>query len=785
VSGHLRSFSARPVNWLVACVGLTGLSFTFGETANSVGARTAAERRPVTVADTIETRRALSTFTGQGWSQAIVLSPDGTRYAMALTKGDLQRNGVWLEIVSGGTQSIEDARPTVVGRLFTKGTGTFVPTHIAHFGLTWLRDNRTVVFLWNDGDSPTQVTSVNVDTRAVRPVTNHPTDVVQFSVSDSNSVIYTALPRRSGKSSPERMRNGFAVGDSDVFAVLRGDEEGPSEWTDLETFVLRNLQHAARKVVINGRGADHWIRRLARFSPDGNRVIVEGHPQDFRADWSSYRNRLFAPYLLEGLRDFDAPNQINQIYVVDLRTATSRPLWDAPVLVGTADAVWSPDGRKVIVGPTFLPLAQSDWTGLAGIGVAEVDVATGRMRSLPIPSIYINQISQSPRGFRPLSWSGAGIAELKNGETKLFFKRDPDGWHAIDGVDSPVDPRASARVRIEIREDPNTPPALFALDTSTGRSAMVLDLNPTLRTDVALTRVEVVNWSDEAGRTWHGKLFYPVNYTPNRRFPLVIQTHGYSATEFSLIGYEPLSSTFAAQPLASRDVAVLQMEDPDQVAPETLGTVAEAQAAMLGYEGAVKKFSETGLADPARVGLVGWSRTGWHIEYTLTHSCFPYAAALVADNVDYSYVQYILDDSFWRDFEQTLGAAPATEGLKLWAEASPGFNAERIQTPLRMQVDSGGLPAILSQWEVYSRLRRRNKPVELYVIPDIAHGVHGMVIPRQQFASRAGMVQWMDFWLNGREDTDSQYTEQYARWRRLRDLHSTGANTKCTAAVKE
>jgi len=69
---------------------------------------------------------------------------------------------------------------------------------------------------------------------------------------------------------------------------------------------------------------------------------------------------------------------------------------------------------------------------------------------------------------------------------------------------------------------------------------------------------------------------------------------------------------------------------------------------------------------------------------------------------------------------------------------------------------------------MFSRLRMLNKPVELYVVPDVDNAFHALQNPAQTLASRAGTVDWMDFWLNGHEDADSAKAEQYKRWRRLR-----------------
>src|SRR3546814_18819594 len=99
---------------------------------------------------------------------------------------------------------------------------------------------------------------------------------------------------------------------------------------------------------------------------------------------------------------------------------------------------------------------------------------------------------------------------------------------------------------------------------------MILDLNPRLRTDFSLGRVEFVHWKDQEGGTWEGRLFYPVGYRQNRRYPLVIQTHVCGRREdFTLYGRGSLSPTlgpgrsvYVASPLAKQAIAVLQVGPP-------------------------------------------------------------------------------------------------------------------------------------------------------------------------------------------------------------------------------
>jgi hypothetical protein len=51
-----------------------------------------------------------------------------------------------------------------------------------------------------------------------------------------------------------------------------------------------------------------------------------------------------------------------------------------------------------------------------------------------------------------------------------------------------------------------------------------------------------------------------------------------------------------------------------------------------------------------------------------------------------------------------------------------------------------------------------------------AHEYHQKWRPAHRLATYERAIDWFDFWLNGRTDTDSGKHEQYARWRALARL---------------
>jgi hypothetical protein len=55
------------------------------------------------------------------------------------------------------------------------------------------------------------------------------------------------------------------------------------------------------------------------------------------------------------------------------------------------------------------------------------------------------------------------------------------------------------------------------------------------------------------------------------------------------------------------------------------------------FEAAIDKLNSMGLIDPNKVGLMGWSRTGPHVGYFLTHSSYPIAAAVFGETADFGW----------------------------------------------------------------------------------------------------------------------------------------------------
>ncbi len=716
------------------------------------------KKRLVTVQDCIQMVRLADSAYHSGGSpkgRVAQLSPDGKHFLVVLRKGNLDHNVQDYSLLLFRTgQAFDSAKPRV---LLTFESSSNRP---AISNVKWL-DSETIVFLGERPGSLPQVHMLNIRTGRLKRLTNHGTPIILYDITaDRKELVFAADRKERVLDARRNQREGMVIRDEFLEQILAGDS-WPFQATIQEgqELFVKQKGESARQIPMQ----DVLLPQLPppSLSPDGRYAIVTVFFREPPPEWERYEDGLLRERV-RAKRVAGAASGVPGYILLDTRNGIVSPLLDAPLALSVYAShgfAWAPDGDSLVLSGTFLPLDVTDQTEL------ETRWKTSYVVELSLPSRKVTKITD--KDLKVTRWDKAkNMITLetgywwKNPESAVYVKSG-SRWKEISV--KPEDSAGGAPIEVTLDEDMNTPPKIFVSDPKTKRRSLLLDLNPQFA-DLRFAKVEPVSWKATDGHEVVGGLYLPPDYVEGKRYPLVIQTHGFDPSRFMIDG--PWGGgAFSAQPLAARGFVVLQVgaskdHDQDKI---FVNTTQEAPREMAGYEGAIDYLVARGIVDVSRVGIIGFSRTVYTVEYALTHSRYRFAAATVADGIDAGYFSYM--DFPNKDYENLNGGPPFGETLQLWLKNSPGFNLDKVKTPVRIETYSAF--GVIGAWEWFSGLRYLGKPVDFLYLRD---GTHLLVKPWQRLVSQQGNVDWFSFWLKGEEDLDPAKAEQYARWRELRKL---------------
>jgi dipeptidyl aminopeptidase/acylaminoacyl peptidase len=741
-----------------------------------------APKRELTPADAVATVRVLENQLPGSANTNEHISPDGRRYLLRLAYGDLKRNGVWMDLYTGSLDSLDAAQPRLCAHLFTTGLGSTTTASSADEDaepsneIRWV-GNTQIALLWSDARNTRQVLEVNLNSCKRRWLTHAVSNVYSFTITPDGTLLFNAQAPEAKSRSTQLWKSGFTVDESaNGWSILEGRIDGTSYEAIMQNSWFIQSPQSLRSVKIGNALLDPTVPydREVSASP-GNRyaIITVAGPRP-PEDWDHYIN----PGLQRNVatnrtaRSLEALIPIRDA-LIDLREATSRMLWNAPQS-WRGRPHWSPKGDHLLLAPTFLPPDDNHPLGLTGNAAAVLDVTTGNYRVLPTDLTDRNIVRAQWQNSTTIEVSTT--SQLGNDlRTERFVLTEGQWQRGSPNDGDPADTDATPhkpRIDIQTRQSLNAPPQIFAVDPRNGAERLLIDTNPHLLDTFKLGRVERMSGKLSNGKEWIAQLMYPADFQAGKTYPLVIQSmygRTFGPENFSLLdswgnsglGLGPSNlAAYPGQLLATRNIAVLQLSTVGHSPDDQQG--AEYQ---LAFETLAEQLSATGLIDRNKIALDGFSQNGYWVEYTLTHSDFPFAAAVASDNYDPSYFQSALTN--WRELDVlTNGGAKAFgSGLQEWFKRAPGFNADHIHTPLRLIGQSGGVELLMAKWEIYSRLRALHKPVEFYMMPDAnIHPSHVPQNPRQIMAIQEGVIDWFSYWLLSSEDPSPDKREQYRRW---------------------
>jgi len=717
-------------------------------------------KRPFTVADDI----ALTHF-GFDSNKAIRFSPNENYFAAYTERGCLDVNRVEDSLRFYRSQDVEDfledsdrSEPPspvwIVNRSDKEGP--------VINNWRWLADSSGVAFLEHTAGGDQRLVLADLRAKTIAPLTSSSEKIMAFDIRDREHYVYTAAdPAEREKAQAERQATAIVGTGRSLYQLLLPDDP-----TDLRRGNLWAVVGGEPFEVKQG-GAPLVPEGLA-LSPDGRSLVTTLLVHDVPSSWET----LYPPFATSSRHRIHAGHDgyVHQFVRINLQTGSVEALTEAPISTDagwftSGSPSWSNDGQEILLPGTFLKskenapsrpcIAVVDLPSHAGICVETLkgrDEETGAREE---GYHMVNGVRFRGGDKHRIAVSFWNLPDWSTGIIEYRYRAD--GSWGVAGQGKDISESEDNRFNVTVKQGLNQPPQLVV--TGKKASRMIWDPNPQFR-NLELGQASVYTWKDKQGRDWRGGLFKPIDYKPGRRYPLVIQTHGFVESEFIPSGGFP--TAFAARALAAAGIIVLQASD-EQFCATALPS--EGPCAVSDYEAAATRLVWEGLVDPDRVGIIGFSRTCFYVMETLTASSLRIKAASITDGFMVDYFQYMLTEKGANEADAIIGAAPFGEGLQLWLKRSPGYNLDRVTAPLL--VVGGGRAGVLSMWEPYAGLRYLHKPVDLIMLNT---DEHVLTNPAMRKMSQGGSVDWFRFWLQDEEDPDPSKAEQYIRWRDLRKL---------------
>ena len=631
----------------------------------------------------------------------VQISPDGRQVAYVTSTPNLARNAHDAALLVAPADGGPSRRLAESVPIFN------VPTPRPQ--LRWTPDSRSVSVLGMAEGRP-EVFLVSIQNGEARQTTRAPEGVVAYEWSpDGGSLAFLTLDPMPAEE--ERRR-------ADKSYVIRAD--APERATRLV------VQQADRPDALRILTPPSQYVDALSWSPDGREIAYSAAP----------RSGFSAAY--------DA-----RVFVVAIESGAVRTIVDRAGM--NTGPRFSPDGTSIAFISTG---GHSDI--MASRGLTIVPAAGGAPRAYPLDDAWVNEYVWAPDSRSMLIQGNDGTFGRGASMFEQAIVRVAVGDGRASRVDSPPtvafslsisrDGRRLAYKRVEAR----TMGDVAVLDTATGRSTTITDVNPWLRERAAGT-LRPISWRSFDGMEIWGLLLTPAGGENARRLPLLTYIHGGPGGGFTygmfpqFMHIVPQVDPYPTAAMAGAGYAVLfpmprggaGYGEAGQRAIVNAWGEADYKDIMAG----VDRLIAQGIADPDRLGVMGASYGGFMTNWIVTQTARFKAASAGASLSDLADTYYLSEggefmaDYFRRPWENPAG----------YAAHSPLTFAARVTTPLLIQHgEADPRVPVAGAWKFYRTLKALGKTVELEIYP---RGGHVLREPMQQREQMRRNMEWFARWI--------------------------------------
>jgi dipeptidyl aminopeptidase/acylaminoacyl peptidase len=294
-------------------------------------------------------------------------------------------------------------------------------------------------------------------------------------------------------------------------------------------------------------------------------------------------------------------------------------------------------------------------------------------------------------------------------------------------------------------EDCHQPNAVYRVAVGQAPQQIFAPALPADWPNLPLPSYEIIHWQSDSWEI-EGILTYPIGYQPGQPVPLIVSIHGgptgvYQRSYLGRVGnYMPIWA------LAERGYATLRCNPRGSSGygqPFRFANLRDwGGGDMRDILAGVDLLIERGIADPERLGVMGWSYGGFLSSWIITQTDRFKAACIgapVTDPISFigtadipGFIPNYFEAEYWED--------PA-----IYQAQSPIAHVGKVVTPALIQHGASDIRVPLSQGlQFYEALRRRGIPTDLIVYPRQGHLLNE---PRLIRACREQTIAWFERYL--------------------------------------
>jgi len=519
------------------------------------------------------------------------------------------------------------------------------------------------------------------------------------------------------------------------------------------------------------------------WSPDGKTIaFTQTEP---KSSAMKEREKKYGEYQIDD-QDF----RMSHLFVVDVGSRATKSLTSGAFTVGSY--AWSPDGKMIAFDHRANPTPAASGSG----DISIVTVADGSLRKLITQDGPDSNPNWSPDGSRIafessmanasffytnrviatvpvaggipaaltaafdedpniVAWKPNGILFAASEKTfSYLYRLDPDTkaiaktapGNTPQTVNSGFTVSNDAQAIAFLRSDAKTMPEVY-VGGGQAPAKKITDMNAQAASWTTST-LEVVSWKSQDGATIEGVLHKPVDFSPTRKYPLLVVIHGGPTGVSRAVPFT--SSIYPIDVWVPRGVLVLEPnyrgsagygEKFRALNVRNLG-IGDAWDVVSGIDSLIAQ----GVVDPARVGTMGWSQGGYISAFLATHDAGRFQAISVGAGIS-NWMTYYVNTDIHPFTRQYLKATP-WDDPDIYAKTSPMTYIKQAKTPTLIQHGATDQRVPLpNAFELKQGLEDQKVPVKLIVYQGFGGIGHGPSKPKSHRATMEHNLEWFDQYM--------------------------------------